>query len=200
MNRACPRHGVPGFIVGSAALAFADCSAPRRRGAGRRFQRQIWGVAKRNYVAWGVFAAMEITPRTLVERFYYEVWNRADERVAREILHPEFRFRASLGPERRGPEGFIDYMRSIHAALADYTCIIDDLVVTLDRAAARMTFKGVQRGRFFSVDPTGRKIRWEDCAFFATDGRQIVELWVLGDVDSVKQQLSTPPSSSFSPG
>ena len=87
---------------------------------------------------------MQVTPKSLVERFYYEVWNRADEGVAREILHPKFRFRASLGPERRGPDGFIEYMRSIHAALGNYTCIIDDLVTTEDRAAARMTFKVMQ--------------------------------------------------------
>ena len=36
--------------------------------------------------------------------------------------------------------GHID---SIHAALADYTCIIEDLIVTESRAAARMTFKGL---------------------------------------------------------
>jgi hypothetical protein len=70
---------------------------------------------------------------SLVERFYYEVWNKADERVAREILHSDFRFRASLGPESRGPDAFIDYMRSIHAALANYTCTIEDLVSTDDR-------------------------------------------------------------------
>src|SRR5262245_20879150 len=91
-------------------------------------------------------------------------------------------------------------MRSIHAALAGYTCIIDDFVETPYRAAARMTFKGVHRGRFFSVDPTGREIRWEGCAFFTTDGHQIVELWVLGDVDSVKQQLNAPASSGYSSG
>jgi hypothetical protein len=61
---------------------------------------------------------MPVSPKTHVERFYFEVWNRADEQVAREILHPTFRFRVSLGPEKLGPEGFIDYMRSIHAALA----------------------------------------------------------------------------------
>ena len=71
---------------------------------------------------------MTATPRLLVERFYYEVWNKADEAAAREILHGNFRFRASLGPERRGPDGFIDYLRAIHQALAEYTCIIDDLV------------------------------------------------------------------------
>jgi hypothetical protein len=34
--------------------------------------------------------------KQLVERFYREVWNQADENVARLILDPEFRFRASL--------------------------------------------------------------------------------------------------------
>ena len=141
---------------------------------------------------------MLVTPKILVERFYNEVWNRADEGVARDILHPEFRFRASLGPERRGPDEFVDYMRSIHAALANYTCIIDDLVATEDRAAARMTFKGIHRARFFEVEPTGREITWAGGAFFKTDGHQIVELWVLGDIDSVKQQLGAPASTSFS--
>jgi predicted ester cyclase len=140
---------------------------------------------------------MTTSPKTLVERFYYEVWNQADEEVAREILHPDFRFRASLGPERIGPEGFIDYMRSIHTALANYTCIIDDLITMGHRAAARMTFKGLHRARFFEVEPTGREIRWVGGAFFTTDGEQIVELWVLGDVDSVKRQLNA--RSGFSP-
>ena len=140
---------------------------------------------------------MERSPKELVERFYHEVWNRADEAAAREILHADFRFRGSLGPERRGPEGFIEYMRSIHAALAGFTCTIDDLIVVHDRAAARMTFSGVQRDRLFSVEPTGREIRWSGAAFFTTDGRQITTLWVQGDVDSVKQQLNAPAGSRF---
>jgi predicted ester cyclase len=62
-----------------------------------------------------------------------------------------------------------------------------------------MTFKGLHRGRFFDVEPTGREIKWAGGAFFTTDGRQIVELWVLGDVDSVKQQLNAPRQAGFSP-
>ena len=85
----------------------------------------------------------------------------------------------------------------MHAALADYSCMIDDLIVTDDRAAARMTSKGLHRGRFFEVEPTGREIRWAGGAFFRTDGRQTVELWVLGDVDSVKQQLNAPRQAGF---
>ena len=128
-------------------------------------------------------------PRSLVERFYNEVWNQADESLAREILAADFRFRGSLGPEKSGPDGFIAYMRDVHRALGDYVCIIEDLVVTEDRAAARMMFKGIHQDEFFGVAASGKEIGWAGAAFFTTDGRQITELWVLGDVDSVKAQL-----------
>jgi predicted ester cyclase len=133
----------------------------------------------------------------LVERFYFEVWNQADEHVAREILHHDFRFCGSLGPERHGPDGFIDYMRSVHAALGNYTCSIDDLIATEDRAAARMTFSGVHRGLFFGAQPTGREVCWAGGAFFTIAGRQIAELWVLGDVDNLKQQLNADGAAAF---
>jgi steroid delta-isomerase-like uncharacterized protein len=133
----------------------------------------------------------------LVRRFYDVVWNKADERVAREMLHPDFGFRASLGPERRGPEGFINYMRAIHAALGDYTCTIDELLVDGPKAAARMTFAGRHQGEFFGVSATGRSIAWAGAAFFETDSRQITRLWVLGDIDGVKQQLGVDARRTF---
>ena len=85
----------------------------------------------------------------LVRRFYDEVWNRQDEAAAREILLADFRFRGSLGPELRGVDDFIDYLRAIHRAHG--SCIVDDLVATTDRAAARMRFRGIHRARFFGV-------------------------------------------------
>jgi predicted ester cyclase len=140
---------------------------------------------------------VETSPAVLVQRFYDEVWNRADEAVAGEILHPNFSFRASLGPVRRGPDGFIEYLRTIHAALADFTCSIEDLIVTDDRAAARMFFRGKHRGMFFDVPATQREVSWAGAAFFTTDGRQITTLWVLGDIDAVKRQLDAASTASF---
>lgn len=138
------------------------------------------------------------TAQALVERFYDEVWNKADERAAREILGESFRFRASLGPELRGPGGFITYMRSIHAALGNFVCTIEEVIATPDRAAARMRFRGTHRAKFFGIAATGREIHWSGAAFFKIDGGMIVELWVLGDVDAVKRQLAPErPTESF---
>ncbi|MGI9383485.1 MAG: ester cyclase [Methyloligellaceae bacterium] len=140
---------------------------------------------------------MTADPKTLVERFYAEVWNQADEAVAHEILHPSLSFKASLGPVRTGPDGFIAYLRSVHAALDGFRCIIEELIATEDRAAARMTFVGTHRAEFFGVAATGRQITWSGGAFFRVDGGQIAEIWILGDIDAVKSQLGAEGAAAF---
>lgn len=132
---------------------------------------------------------MSASADRLVRRFYNEVWNQADEQVAREILHPSFRFRGSLGQERQGPEGFIAYMRFVHQTLGRYTCFIEDLVTEGDKVAARMRFQGVHQAEFFGVKPTGRLISWTGGAFFRIRDDRLAELWVIGDIDSIKRQL-----------
>ena len=133
----------------------------------------------------------------LVQRFYHEVWNEADETVAREILHADLRFKASLGPVRTGPEGFIDYMRSIHAGLAGYRCVIDDR----DGYAGRRTSALSRHSSrpFLRYAPDGQRYRMDRRGVFTTDGCQITDIWVLGDVDAVKQQLGVGTTSSFAP-
>ena len=129
--------------------------------------------------------------RELVEAFYFEVWNRADETRAREVLADAFRFRGSLGAERTGPEGFIAYMRDVHRALADYRCVIEDLVTDESRAAARMRFTGRHRAEFLGFPPTGRQITWAGAAFFTREDGRITDLWVLGDLVELRRQLTT---------
>ena len=123
-----------------------------------------------------------IQPRRLVERFYYEVWNKGDETVANEILDPDFRFRGSLGPGRVGLDGFIDYMRSIRTALADFECIIDDLIEGDMRVAARMRFRGIHSGQFFGSAGDGPRDHLERRGILY-DGSELASLsfgsWVI---------------------
>jgi SnoaL-like domain len=66
--------------------------------------------------------------RILDERFYTEIWNRQDFAAAGELLAADFRFRGSLGSKTVGIPAFLAYVRSVHKALADYRCIIKELV------------------------------------------------------------------------
>ena len=133
----------------------------------------------------------------LIERFYHDAWNAKGEDCAREILHRDFDFRGSLGPVRSGPEGFIAYMHELWEGLPDLRCDIEEVVDAGDSAAARMKFSGTHKGQFYGVPGTGKTIIWAGGAFFKGDGRQITALWVLGDIDSVKQQLGPAASSDF---
>lgn len=133
--------------------------------------------------------------RRLVERFYHDMWNHADEGVARAILSPDLDFRGSIGELRQGAEGFIGYMRKIHAAFGDYHCRIDDLISTDDgRAAAQMMFTGVHRGPLWGETPSGKPIGWAGAAFFTTGGGRINRIWVLGDTEGLKRALGVLPS------
>lgn len=137
------------------------------------------------------------TPQQLVHRFYREVWDHADEAVARQILSPDLRFRGSLGPEKAGIDGFIEYLRAVHAAFESFESVIENLLVSELNAAAQMRFGGIHRSEVFGIAPTNAKIEWQAAAFFETDGEQISALWVLGDVDAIKTQLGKEATSVF---
>lgn len=142
-----------------------------------------------------------MTPQEIVESFYADVWNRQDYAQARRIMAVDLQFHGSLNDDRAGVEGFIDYAKMVHAALADYTCTIKSLVISDGdgdggRVAARMWFEGVHQGDFFGVAATGKTITWDGAAFFDIAGGQIQRLWVLGDVDGIKCQLSLSAKAS----
>ena len=111
--------------------------------------------------------------------------------AAREILDPGFRFRGSLGVTADDVDGFLAYVRAIRTALADYRCIIDDLIESGDRAAARITFTGVHRSELLGVAATGRTVSWSGAAFFTVADGRIAGLWVLGDLDGLRRQLGS---------
>ncbi len=140
---------------------------------------------------------MKTNPKALVESFYADVWNKCDFEVAHEIISADFRFRGSLGPEKKGIDGFLEYVSAVHAALGNYTCTINDLVIADGRVAARMTFRGIHQAEFFGVAATNKEIEWSGAAFFTVTEDKLSHLWVLGDVDAVRQQLGASSVGHF---
>jgi steroid delta-isomerase-like uncharacterized protein len=126
----------------------------------------------------------------LVRRFYAELWNRWDDAAVDEVLDEEFVFRGSLGDEVRGRDGFRRYRDKIRAAFPDFHNDVVDLVTGADRAAARLRYSGHHRGEVLGLAPTGARAVYEGAAFFtARDGR-LRAVWVLGDVDGLRRQLT----------
>ena len=129
------------------------------------------------------------TLKTIVHRFYSDVWNKHDNSAIPNLLQPDFTFRGSLGQCKTGHSEFADYVDFVHQALDAYKCDILDLVTEGNQCFARMRFSGNHHGEFFGFKPTGKKIEWAGAALFTFRDGLVADLWVLGDVHGLLEQL-----------
>jgi predicted ester cyclase len=94
-----------------------------------------------------------------------------------------------VGQEKRGHTGFAEYVDMVHKALGEYRCIIEDLVSEGNKVFAKMTFSGIHREKFMGYSPTHQRVSWNGCALFTFEGELIKDVWVLGDLKRLEQQL-----------
>ena len=125
-----------------------------------------------------------------VRRFYSDLWDAHDRSAIPEVLHEDFTFRGSLGQEKRGHGGFAEYVDMVHEALDDYRCTIEDLVAEGDKVFARMRFGGIHANPFLGFEPTMKPVSWSGCALFTFRGSRIADVWVLGDLKGLEEQLA----------
>jgi len=129
-----------------------------------------------------------------VRKFYFEIWDKKNFDGIPNVLHEGFLFRGSLGQQKRGFEGFKDYVLAVHGALSNYKCIIDDLVVESDKLQsnkvfAKMTFTGIHSSEFMGYRATNKQVSWVGAALFIFIEDKVSSLWVLGDLKGLENQL-----------
>ena len=127
--------------------------------------------------------------RDLVRVFYEKFWNEVDLEKADEILHPDVTFRGSVGVGARGRREVCDYVLMVTTALSGYRCDVESLIADGDSAAAKVRFSGIHSGNFLGHPPTGRRVEWIGAAFFTADENKLRDIWVLGDLESLRSQL-----------
>ncbi len=132
-----------------------------------------------------------------VRRFYDEIWNQGDLSASAELCQPDMKFRGSTGERMQGVDAFASYVRQVRSALADYRCDIVELVAEGNKLCARMQFGGIHVGEFLGFAPTSRHLHWAGSAFFVFVEGKIADLWVLGDLNGLMDQLRQQPASSM---
>ena len=125
----------------------------------------------------------------LVERFYGELWNEVNLLAAAEILHPEVSFRGSVGLNASGRAEVCDYVSMVTTALSEYRCDVQSVIANDNRAAVKVRFSGIHVGEFLGYQPTGRGVEWMGAGFFTSSEDLLQDIWVLGDVVTLKTQL-----------
>lgn len=124
-----------------------------------------------------------------VRKFYEVLWGDHNKEAIPSILHENVSFRGSLGQEKRGHDGFSEYVGMVHNALEGYKCIIEDLVEESEKVFAKMSFTGIHRNEFMGYSPSHKRLTWKGCALFTFEGERIFDVWVLGDLKSLEDQL-----------
>ena len=59
-----------------------------------------------------------------------------------------------------------------------------------NKVFAKLTFTGIHQGEFMGYPPTQQRVSWNGCALFTFDGERITDVWVLGDLKNLEEQLA----------
>ena len=127
--------------------------------------------------------------KAMVEKFYHEMWNKADKSHIPDIFHEGFAFRGSLGPVLVGHDQFAGYVDSVVGTIEGFTCDILEMTEEEGRVCAKMLFHGIHHSEMMGYLPTGKRVEWHGSAHFTFDGDKVSDLWVLGDVHGLLQQF-----------
>lgn len=128
--------------------------------------------------------------KSLVRRYYAEVWNVWSASALEELISPEIDFRGSIGTAVKGIAEFKQYVNRIRAAFPDFHNHIEELIAEGEKVAARLTYTGTHRGALFGLPATGKKITYAGIAVFEFKGPKILRGDVLGDTENLKRQLA----------
>lgn len=127
---------------------------------------------------------------TVVRRYYEELWNQQRPELIPQLISERIEFRGSLGIEALGHKGFRQYMETVHAAFPDFHNEVEELIAQGDRVAARLRYRGTHRGAILGFPPGGRVIEYVGAAFFTVSDQRITRGWVLGDIETLRRQLT----------
>jgi steroid delta-isomerase-like uncharacterized protein len=119
---------------------------------------------------------MSIENKTLVQRWFSEVWNEGRADAIDEMLADDAAVHG-LGPDLHGPAEFKHFHSAYRNAYPDVTIHIDDLVAEDDMVAVRWSASGTHRGDGLGFPATGRRAQFTGMVFVRIKEGKLVEGW-----------------------
>jgi predicted ester cyclase len=86
--------------------------------------------------------------------------------------------------------GLKEHIRGAEAAFPEYELIASLLVAEGDLVAARCTFRGLHKGEFAGIQPTGKSVSSDLMIFYRIREGRIVEHWLQMDTRGLIDQLT----------
>lgn len=131
---------------------------------------------------------MSIDNKTLVQRWFSEVWNEGRADAIDEMLADDAVVHG-LGADLHGPAEFKHFHSAYRNAYPDVAIHIDGLVAEGDMVAVRWSAIGTHRGDGLGFPATGRRAQFTGMVFVRIKEGKLVEGWNNFDQLGMLQQL-----------
>lgn len=132
-------------------------------------------------------AARREANTALVRAHYDAVTNSFNPDAIRSQVAADF-FDHQTG-KRMSADDVIEHSRALHATFGNLRVTLDDIVADGDRVAVRATWRGVHKGPFRGLAPTGKQFAFTGMVFWRIADGKIAERWAEVDFAALAKQL-----------
>jgi steroid delta-isomerase-like uncharacterized protein len=129
----------------------------------------------------------------VVRRFFDVGPSSGDLAAADALLAPGFTLHVPLPAPGPGIAAMNNIITSCRAAFHGLQVTIEDMLADGDRVACRFTARGIHKGEFMGLPPTGREIAMTGIEIFRLQEGKIAELWGEANLTGLMQQLGILP-------
>jgi steroid delta-isomerase-like uncharacterized protein len=130
---------------------------------------------------------------TIVRKFFEVGPSKGDLTAADALLHEEFSLHTPLPTPGPGIEAMNTVITTCRAAFHGLQVTVDDIMAVGDKVTARFTARGVHKGEFMGLPPTGKTITMTGIEIFRIKEGKIAELWGEANLIGLMQQLGILP-------
>ena len=118
-----------------------------------------------------------------------DVWNKGDFRLAGRLFSPGMvlHYRGQNHPLT--PEAAVNIVTAWRTAFPDFHFTLEDMIIEGNKVVLRIPFTGTHQGRFWGLEPTGKKINVTETLFIRVEDDKIAEMWEDYDEYGMRIQL-----------
>ena len=132
----------------------------------------------------------------IVRKFFEVGPSKGDLAAADSLLHSEFSLHTPLPTPGPGIEAMNNVIVTCRAAFHNLNVTVDDIMADGDKVTARFTARGIHKGEFMGLPPTGKAIMMTGIEIFRVNDGKIAELWGEVNLMGLMQQLGILPGSA----
>ena len=139
--------------------------------------------------------------KSIVSRFYGELWNNrntgiADEIIAADCVTHQLQSGTELVAAPRGPEMVKHHVAEWVRGFPDLRFTVEQMIAEEDHVVSRSVMRGTHTGMWLGIAPTGKQVSIRMMVIHRIAHGRIAEDWVLVESLGLFQQLELIPAIS----